>query len=144
LTFQVTQRVDENGVVLVTFTGTWDSNEWARQIEDIWRELPADFDPEGRPILSDLTNCRFPETGWVEHFRFVARKLANRRKAPFRRAILISGRDHGENDIAVRLLDATQRAWHNPNIETRGFTDRDEAYAWVTVTWLARAADEAK
>jgi len=128
LTFKVIQCVDEKGVVLVTFTGTWDSDAWSCQIEEIWHSLPADFDPEGRPILTDLTDCTFPEADWVEHFKFIALKLATRRKLPFRRAILVSGPDNGENDIAVRLLDATQRTWHDPKVETRGFTDRGEAY----------------
>lgn len=136
MTFHVSQRVDENGVVLVTMTGTWDSHAWAEQIEENWRAMPDGFDPESRPILTDVIDCEYPKSDWVEHFKIVAVKLATRRKLPFRRAVLIRNRKSGDSELAVRLMDASQQAWHHPQVETRAFTDRDEAYAWVTELWL--------
>lgn len=138
MSFQITQSLDENGGVVLNSTGTWDSAEWERQIARIWQLLPSDFDPKGRPILNDMTECRFPEADWMEHFRFVAQKLTTRRKKPFRRAILINPGTTDDVGMAVRLLDAAQKAWHHPQIETRAFTDRDEAYAWVTEEWLRK------
>lgn len=144
MTFRVSQRVDESGVVLVTVTGTWDSHAWASQIEENWRAMPEDFNPEGRPILTDMTHCEFPEADWVEHFKIVAVKLSARRKQPFRRAILIRERKSDENELAVRLMDATQQTWHHPQVVTRAFTDRDEAYAWVTELWSGGAQPDAR
>ena len=142
MTFHVSQRVDENGIVLVTLTGTWDSHAWAEQIEENWRTMPDGFDPEGRPILTDMIACELPESDWVEHFKLVAIKLSTRRKQPFRRAVLIRDRKGGENELAVRLMDAAHQAWHNPQIETRAFTARDAAYAWLTELWLGQPRDD--
>lgn len=140
MAFEVTQRVDEKGVVLVTFTGTWDSEEWSRQISEVWRSLPEGFDPEGRPILTDITDCAFPDIDWVGHFKKIALKLAQRRKQPFRRAILIRKDGFDEGPIGVRLFDAVHKTWHHPKIDSRPFTDRQAAYSWLTENWPADPA----
>lgn len=127
--FSMTMEIDHNGVVVAVFKGEFDARQWMRQRREDFEKRygPADYD--GRPVVTDMRNCRLPQRDWARQFEEVAHFIKERRPKPFRNAIVVS--DLAGMDTAISLFAEYQKIFHHPNVETRPFLGYDEAYAWA-------------
>ena len=127
--FSLVMDIDDNGIVLARFEGTFDASEWLRQRRTVFesRYEPADYD--GRPSVVDMRNCRLPEREWASQFQGVGVAMKQRRSKPYRTALVLSDQPGGEH--AAALFAACQKIYYNPDVETRAFADYKEAYAWA-------------
>lgn len=136
--FEFSLRIDDRGVVLKTYGGTFDLEKWAAQARLLNPRVLGDPPDLSRPVVTDLRRFRPPAGDWMKSADELFRHLDDLGETQARAALVTGG--NKEAELASRFYIAYKAAVRGTGGEVRAFADYDEGYAWATEGWAGTAA----
>jgi len=130
--FEFDYNVDSNGILIISFAGYFDADDWLVQMQEKLQSAPKSFNPE-RPMVVDLTNFKPPKSDWSIEIQKVLSLIKARGLRRGRRALVIG--ENTEAQIAGHFYTRFKEATMGVDEGLRIFVSHEEAYAWVSEGW---------
>jgi hypothetical protein len=120
--------LDDHGVLCARIMGQLDAGKWLERRKQLVEEGLTGEVASGRPLVLDLRASAPPDNNWNANLKIMVGYLREIGEVPSRRAYVVS--PVNQNAFALRLFQGIEEGTGVPMIETRMFTDYQQAYDW--------------
>tara|TARA_B100000965_G_C19545490_1_gene737626 strand:+ start:867 stop:1280 length:414 start_codon:yes stop_codon:yes gene_type:complete len=127
--FKFTAALDENGILLFTYSGKFDLQEWIDQYRSELTRLFGDRIDRGFPVVCDIRNLRPTDKDWVENADGVFEFIDKFGTPRGRRALITGG--NAEAEISANFFIQYRSAVHDEGSDLRVFDTFEDGYAWA-------------